>query len=69
MKPGDLVIVRPFPSYYPAFLTESEKLVGMSGVIVERAPTNHGDPDESWIVLIDNKLLEFGTEELELKSE
>ena len=69
MKPGDLVIVRPFPSYYPTFLTESEKLVGMSGVIVERAPTNHGDPDESWIVLIDNKLLEFGTEELELKSE
>tara|TARA_Y100000591_G_scaffold145738_1_gene125139 strand:+ start:410 stop:535 length:126 start_codon:yes stop_codon:yes gene_type:complete len=41
----------------------------MSGVIVERAPSHHGDPDESWIVLIDNKLLEFGTEELELKSE
>ena len=69
MKPGDLVIVRPFPSYYPTFLTESEKLVGMSGVIVERAQSHHGDPDESWIVLIDNKLLEFGTEELELKSE
>ena len=69
MKPGDLVIVRPFPSYYPTFLAESEKLVGMSGIIVERAPSHYGDPDESWIVLIDNKLLEFGKEELELKSE
>ncbi len=69
MKPGDLVVVKPFPDYYPSFLTKSEMLVGKSGVIVKEAPAYYEESSETWIVLIDNKFLEFGEEELELKND
>lgn len=69
MKPGDLVVVKPFPDYYPSFLTKSEMLVGKPGVIVKEAPGYYEQSTETWIVLIDNKFLEFGEEELEIKSE
>jgi len=68
MKPGDLVIVRPFPDYYPDWLTKTEELVGKPGVIVELVSPDFPEESESWLVLIDGLLLEFGLEELELKN-
>lgn len=61
MKLGDLVIVKPFPDYYPKFLLkESKKLIGKSGVILSLI---HDEPD-GFMVLIDGKILEFSKDEL-----
>jgi len=62
MNLGDLVIVKPFPDYYPKFLLkESKKLIGKSGVILSLI---HDEPD-GFMVLIDGKILEFSKDELE----
>ena len=69
MTPGDLVTVLPFPAYYPDFLAKSEQLVGKTGMIIKKAETDCNDPADAWIIFIDNKLLEFGCEELELAND
>lgn len=69
VSPGDLVTVLPFPAYYPDFLAKSEQLVGKTGMIIKKAETDCNDPADAWIVFIDNKLLEFGCEELELAND
>jgi hypothetical protein len=68
MKPGDLVIIRPFPDYYPDWLAKTEELVGKSGIIVEMVNPEFPGASESWLILIGGLLLEFGLEELELKN-
>jgi hypothetical protein len=38
-------------------------------MIIKKAETDCNDPADAWIVFIDNKLLEFGCEELELAND